>query len=165
MQTNVKVTWKGKLAFTGSAGTGFEVPLDARKDVGGDENGFRPMQLIAVGLAGCTAMDVISIMQKKRQDVTDFEVQVHADRAEEHPRVFTRATIEYHLTGRGLDEAAVRRSIELSATRYCPGQAMLSQVFPMDLVYKIYEAGENGERQLVTSGKYTDKEEELKAAG
>lgn len=163
MQTNVKVSWKGKLAFTGSAGSEFEVPLDARKDVGGDENGFRPMQLIAVGLAGCTAMDVVSIMQKKRQNLTDFEVEVHADRAEEHPKVFTRATIEYHLTGHGLDEAAVRRSIELSATRYCPGQAMLSQVFPMELVYKIYEAGENGERELVTTGKFTESEHQIKA--
>lgn len=150
-----KVTWKENLAFTGWAGSGFEAPLDAKEEAGGTGQGFIPMELIATGLAGCTAMDVISILQKKRQDVTAFEVQVHAERADEHPRVFIHAVIEYFVTGHGVDEKAVVRAIELSSTRYCPGQAMFDGVFPIDLKYHIYEAGENGEQQPVKSGEYS----------
>lgn len=151
---NAKVTWRERLSFTGSADTGFSVPLGAEVGVGGDEDGFRPMELIATGLAGCTAMDVISILQKKRQQVTDFEVEVHGVRADEHPRVFTEAEIEYHVAGHDVTEAAVVRAIELSSTRYCPGQAMLSKVFPIKLIYHIYEKNEQGERSLVVSGEY-----------
>ena len=96
---NAKVDWHGKLSFTGSADTGFEVPLGASLKVSGDNDGFRPLELMAVSLAGCTAMDVISILQKKRQELTDFRVEVDAERADEHPKVFTEAVIEYHVTG------------------------------------------------------------------
>jgi putative redox protein len=89
-----KVTWHQGLSFTGTADTGYLVPLGANPRVGGDDDGFRPMELIATGLAGCTGMDTISILQKKRQDVTDFEVKVHTERADEHPRVFTHIKIE-----------------------------------------------------------------------
>ena len=159
MKMDAKVTWQQRLTFTGSADTGFSVPLGADAGVGGDEDGFRPMELIATGLAGCTAMDVLSILQKKRQEVTAFEVQVHASRSEEHPKVFTSAEIEYLVVGRGLDEAALLRAIELSATRYCPAQAMFEKVFPITLKYQLFEE-ENGQRRLVKSGEYT-----LPAAG
>ena len=149
-----KVVWKQRLTLTGSAGSGFEVPLGTDAGVGGDEDGFRPMELIATGLAGCTAMDVISILQKKRQDVTGFEVRVHAERAPEHPKVFTSAVIEYIVTGRAVEETALLRAIELSATRYCPAQAMFEKVFPITLQYQIYEE-ENGRRRLVKSGEAT----------
>ena len=145
-----KVNWKGKLSFTGTSDTGFEVPLGAELAVGGANDGFRPLELMVVSLAGCTAMDVISILQKKRQEITGFRVEVNADRADEHPKVITSAVIEYHVTGKDVDENAVLRAIELSATRYCPAQSMLAKVFPMELKYFIY--GENGE--LVTSGTY-----------
>jgi putative redox protein len=145
-----KVNWKGKLSFTGTADTGFDVPLGADPKVGGDNDGFRPLELMAVSLAGCTAMDVISILQKKRQEITDFRVEVDADRVDEHPKVIAEAVIEYHVTGKKVDEKAVVRAIELSATRYCPAQAMLAKVFPMELKYFIYD--EN--RELVVSGTY-----------
>jgi len=153
MKMDAKVTWHQRMTFTGSADTGFNVPLGADAGVGGDEDGFRPMELIATGLAGCTAMDVISILQKKRQDVTAFEVQVHASRSDEHPKVFTSAEIEYLVVGRGLDEAALLRAIELSATRYCPAQAMFEKVFPITLKYQLFEE-ENGQRRLVKSGEF-----------
>ncbi|MEW5872960.1 MAG: OsmC family protein [Chloroflexota bacterium] len=156
MQATVK--WQGKLSFSASADTGFSVPLGAEPAVGGDNDGFRPMELIASGLAGCTAMDVISILSKKRQEVTDFEVQVHADRAQEHPKVFTAAVIEYFVTGRGLDESALRRAIELSATRYCPAQAMFERIMPIELKYHLYEDLGQGQRSLVTSGVYAPPE-------
>jgi putative redox protein len=153
---DVKVTWHGRLTFTGTADTGFRVPLGASASAGGDEDGFRPMELFATGLAGCTAMDVISILQKKQQAVTDFEVQVHLEQAASHPHVFTHATIEYLVSGSGLDEAALVRAIELSATRYCPAQAMLEKVFPIELHYSIFETSGDGERTLVKRGNYTE---------
>jgi putative redox protein len=134
-----QVDWKGRLTFTGTADSGFDVPLGSYPEVGGDDDGFRPMELIAVGLAGCTAMDVISILMKKRQEVLDFQVRVIAERADQHPKVFTEAVIEYHLAGKDISEAAVTRSLELSAESYCPAQAMLGKVFPMSLRYIIYE--------------------------
>lgn len=148
-----KVTWKGRLTFEGISDSGFPVRLDTDQAVGGDNNGIRPMELMAMSLAGCTAMDVISILMKKRQEVTAFEVRVHADRASEHPKVFTYAVIEYHVTGHQVDEAAVVRAIELSATRYCPAQGMLARIIPIDLRYKIYEE-ENGQARLVKEGEY-----------
>ena len=147
---NAKVTWQGRMTFTGSSDSGFEVPLGTDPGVGGDNDGFRPLELMAVSLAGCTAMDVISILQKKRQEITDFRVEVDAARADEHPKVMTAAVIEYHISGKDVDEKAVVRAIELSATRYCPAQAMLAQVFPMELKYFIYN--ESGE--LTISGVY-----------
>ncbi len=151
---NAKTKWHGGLSFTGTAETGFSVALGADPSVGGKNDGFRPMELMAISLAGCTAMDVISIMKKKRQDVTDFEVKVHTEQAERHPKVFTKAVIEYLFTGHDLDEAAAVRAIELSATRYCPAQGMLSKVMKIDLTYRIYEDLGDGKRKLVTSGTY-----------
>ena len=156
---DAKVIWKEKLAFDGTAESGISLPLDGRKSVGGEENGFRPMELFAIGLAGCTGMDVISIMSKKRQEITSFEVQVHADRAPEYPTVFTNAVIEYLVTGVDLDEAALIRSIELSATRYCPAQAMLGKIMPIELKYTIFEDLGEGDRQEVTSGVYQTQQE------
>lgn len=150
-----KVNWHGKLTFTGSADSGFQLPLGSDPGVGGDDDGFRPMELLAIGLAGCTAMDVISILSKKRQEVTDFEVQVHAGRAVEHPKVITEAVIEYFVTGRNLDETAILRAIELSATRYCPAQSMFSKLMPIAMKYHIYEDRGEGQRDLVKSGIYT----------
>ena len=147
---NTIVNWDGNLSFTGSADTGFEVPLGAGPEVGGHNDGFRPLELMAVSLAGCTAMDVISILQKKRQEITGFRVEVNADRADEHPKVFTNAAIEYHLSGNEIDEKAVVRAIELSAMRYCPAQSMLAKVFPITLKYYIYH--QNGE--LLITGTY-----------
>jgi putative redox protein len=149
---NASVLWHQGLTFTGTADTGFSVPLGAEPAVGGANDGLRPMELMALSLAGCTAMDVISILQKKRQNLTAFEVKVHAERADEHPRVFTSAVIEYEVTGHGIQESAVRRAIELSALRYCPAQGMLAKVMPIRLDYAIHEGDSAGERTLVTQG-------------
>jgi len=157
---NAKVNWHKGLTFTGEADTGFTLPLGGKSSAGGENDGFRPMELIATGLAGCTAMDTISILQKKRQDITEFEVNLSADQAESHPRVFTHISIDYLITGHSVDENAVVRAIQLSAERYCPAQGMLSQVVPIELIYHIFEAGENGESRLVASGNYMPKNQE-----
>lgn len=132
-----KVTWSQGLTFEGQADTGFKLPLGASPEVGGDNDGFRPMELIAIGVIGCTAMDVISILQKKRQEITAFRVDLEASRAEEHPTVFTDMKITYHIKGQDVDPKAVERAIELSEEKYCPAQAMFRDVLPIDLEYEI----------------------------
>jgi putative redox protein len=101
--------------------------------VGGDNDGFKPIELMLVSLAGCTAMDVISILQKKRLDVHEFDVRVQADRKEDHPKVFTHITLEFIITGKDIDEPSVRRAVDLSAEKYCAAQAMLgSDIWTVD---------------------------------
>jgi len=135
-----KVVWKGGMAFTGSSDSGYLIPLDARKKAGGHEMGFQPLQLFAIGLVGCTGMDVISILNKKRQEVTEFEVSAQIERAEEHPKVFTKIVIEYKVTGKDLDQQSVERAVELSETRYCPAQAMLEKAAEISHKIIILEA-------------------------
>lgn len=136
---DAKVTWQGQMSFVGTADTGFTVPLGTDPSVGGDNDGFRPMELLAVSLAGCTAMDVISILNKKRQEVSSFEVRVHVERATEHPKVFTHVQIEYLVGGQQIDHEAVERAIELSTTKYCPAHAMLSKAVKIEHIIKITE--------------------------
>jgi putative redox protein len=155
---DAKVIWKDGLSFTATADSGFEVDLGAHPDVGGKDDGFRPMELMAMSLAGCTAMDVISILRKKRQQVTAFEVRVSVNRAQHHPKVFTEAVIEYEFTGRDLKEEAVRRAIELSAEQYCPAQAMLGDLMPIRLDYAIFEGETSADRTPVTRGTWTPEE-------
>jgi putative redox protein len=137
---DVKAIWKNKLSFTSNGSAGSTILLNAEPWFGSNEPGFEPMELVAIGLAGCTGMDVISILQKKRQDVTAFEVKVHADRAIEFPKVFTNIVIEYIVEGHNVEPAAVERSIELSVTKYCPVQAMLSQACKIEHKYSINDA-------------------------
>ena len=143
------VNWQQNMTFIGTANSGFPVKMDADESVGGNNDGVRPMEMLVLGLAGCTAMDVISILRKKRQEVTQFEVRVDAKRAVEHPKVFTGAVITYVITGNNIEEAAVLRAIELSATKYCPAQFMFSQVFPIELQYEVYEDEGAGGKRLV----------------
>ncbi len=135
-----KVVWKGGLAFTGSANSGYLIPLDARKARSGHDLGFQPMQLFAIGLVGCTGMDVISILTKKKQQVTEFEVSAEIERAEDHPKVFTKILITYKVTGKDLYRSAVERAVELSETRYCPAQAMLEKAAEINHKIVLIEA-------------------------
>jgi putative redox protein len=134
---NASVKWKNGLSFTGQADSGFQVSLGASPSVGGANDGFRPLELMAVSLAGCTAMDVISILTKKHQAISGFSVRVQTAQSPDHPKVFTHITIIYNILGHDVEETAVRRAIELSATSYCPAQAMLGKIIPMELVYEI----------------------------
>ncbi len=148
------VTWHQGLSFKGESESGFQVNLGANTQVGGANDGFRPLELMAISLAGCTAMDVISILTKKKQDVTSFKVEVMANQAEEYPRVFTSAVVNYIIIGHAIDEKAVLRAIELSSTTYCPAQAMLGKVMSMELTYEIHEQNGGEQSQLVTKGQY-----------
>lgn len=135
-----KVTWKKKMSFDGTASRGFVVPIGTSKESGGDGDGFSPMELLLVGLAGCTAMDVISILEKKRQEVTAFEIRVEGERAQDHPRVFTHIVLEYVVTGHNVDRAAVERAVELSETKYCSAEAMLNKVARIESKITVLEA-------------------------
>ena len=154
---DAKVTWKGKLAFEAVADSGKSIMLDSASDPA-ERLGPGPMELVAMSLAGCTAMDVISILEKKKQAVTNFEVKVHADWAEDYPKVYTRAEIEYQVTGRAIDESALVRAIKLSIQKYCPVHAMLSQAFPVSQCYVIFEDEGNGARHVVAEGNYVVEE-------
>jgi putative redox protein len=122
-----KVTWQKKMSFVGTGKFGLTVPIDTSIENGGDSSGFSPMELLLVGLAGCTAMDVISILEKKRQKVSRFEVRVNGERASEHPKVFTNIVVEYIVGGESIDRAAVDRAVELSETKYCSAMAIISK--------------------------------------
>jgi putative redox protein len=137
---DAKVTWQKGLSFTATADSGYQLPLGGKKAVGGLEDGFLPMELFAMGLAGCTAMDVISILEKMRQNVTDFEVKVHADRVNQHPKIFSDMNIEYIVTGQNIDKSAVEKAVQLSEERYCPGQAMLSKTAKIQHTITIKES-------------------------
>ncbi len=134
------VTWKHDLVFSGlGSGTNFPVALGTHID-GVPSEGASPLELLLMGTAGCTAMDVISILQKKRQQVTGFEIRVHADRADEHPRVFTHITLEYVITGRQIDPESVSHAIDLSLEKYCSAHAMMSKAVPIDHTFRVVEA-------------------------
>ncbi|MDE3230505.1 MAG: OsmC family protein [Chloroflexota bacterium] len=130
----------GAMAFAGEAGSGHTLTMDAAEHAGGQNQGFRPMELLIVGLAGCTAMDVIAILRKKRQHVTAYETRVVGERAEEHPQVFVNVTVEHIVTGHGVQPIAVERAIELSETKYCGASATLSKTGKVTHTYRIIEA-------------------------
>ncbi len=134
---NAKVTWLKGLSFEGTADSGFNVRLGTSVESGGSDDGFKPMETLLISLAGCTGMDVISILRKKQQKVTGFEINVHGERADEHPKVFTNIQVEYVIKGENIDPAAVERSIELSETRYCSVSAMLQKAAKVSTTYKI----------------------------
>jgi putative redox protein len=124
---SVKAVWQKKMSFTATGGGGFTLPLDSSVEHGGENSGFRPIELFLVGLAGCTGMDVISILEKKRQQVTHFEVRVSGEKAADHPKIYTNILVEYDITGVSIDPAAVDRAVELSETKYCAAIATLSK--------------------------------------
>ena len=127
------------MRFDAQSTSGYHVTLDSSVESGGQGTGFSPMEMLLVGLAGCTGMDVVSILRKKRQDVTGYEVHVQGIRAEEHPKVFVEISVEHLVTGHNIQPAAVERAIELSETRYCSVEAMLGKVAHIKSTYRIIE--------------------------
>lgn len=117
----------------------FHIDLDAEEDVGGMGAGPQPHRLLLLALAGCTAMDVISILRKKRQQISGLTVAVQGSRAEQHPRIYTQVEVFYRVRGTHVDARAVERAIELSKTRYCPVMATLSKVATVTTRYEIQE--------------------------
>jgi putative redox protein len=123
-----RVVWQEGLRFEAHAPSGHTLVIDSPS---GTSAGPSPMELVLIALAGCTAMDVISILQKQRQPATGLEVVVKADRAAEHPKVYTGYEVTYLVHGVGVDRAAVERAVALSAGKYCSVGAMLGRAAPI----------------------------------
>lgn len=134
------VEWNDELDFLAHGDGNLNVALQGGGPDPKERTGFSPMQLMLLGMIGCTGMDVISILRKMRQVVKDFEVHAHAEQQESHPRVFTRIELEYRFKGRNLDPKMVEKAINLSFTRYCPGTAMLRKSAEIDYSYTIDKA-------------------------
>jgi putative redox protein len=123
--------------------SGYTIGFD-RSEAEEVRSGPGPTEVVLAALAACTAMDVTSILAKKRQAVRDYQIAVTGERAERHPRVFTRIVIEHQVVGE-VEVEALRRSIELSATRYCPVSAMLSKAATLEHRYRLWQASQEGE--------------------
>ena len=141
-QMTAQVRLEAGMRFDAEAGSGHHVTLDAAELDGGQNAGFRPMEMLLVGLGGCTGMDVISILRKKRLQVTGYEVHVSGIRAEDHPMVFVEITVEHIVTGYHIQPEAVARAIQLSEERYCGAGAMLGKVAHLTHTFRIVEAAE-----------------------
>lgn len=122
-----RIKWLDHMSFVGESESGHAVVMDGPPDHGGRNVGIRPMEMLLLGTGGCTAFDVVSILKRARQDVTDCEVMMDAQRARTTPAVFTRIHIHFVVTGRDLSEPQVRRAVELSATKYCSASLMLGK--------------------------------------
>ncbi len=141
MASKVQVSWTGEgLRLTGKSSNGSEIALDhLLPGEDGIEVGPRPLELLLLGLAVCTTMDVVSILKKKRQPFTGLQINVSAERADEHPKVYTKIHLEFVVRGQGVKPQAVERAIELSQTTYCPAAAMLSKAVDITTSYRIEE--------------------------
>jgi putative redox protein len=130
------VKWDGTESnFTGEGGSGFKLKMGGRSGV----EAASPMELVVLAAGGCTAMDVLDILKKKRQEVEGFEVNVIGSRALEHPKVFTEVELEYVVRGKNIDPQAVERAIELSLTKYCSVNIMLEKALKLTHRYRIEE--------------------------
>lgn len=134
-----RIKWVEHASFLAESGSGHALLLDGAPEHGGRNLGIRPMEAVLIGLGGCTAFDVVAILRKSRQAVTDCVVELSADRAEEAPRVFTRIHMIYRVRGRGLGEPQVRRAVSLSAEKYCSATAMLRNSVEITHQYVIEE--------------------------
>ena len=137
-----RVKWLDHMTFVGESGSGHAVVLDGAPEHGGRDMGFRPMEMLLLGLGGCTAFDVVSILKKSRQAITDCEVEIDSDRAEEIPKVFTRIHIHFIITGNSLDPVKVEKAVNLSADKYCSASKILEKTAEMTHDFEIVELGQ-----------------------
>ena len=135
MSMIAKVTWVEEMRFMGSASSGHAVVVDGSTQ----KQGSSPMELLLIGMAGCTAYDVMSILEKKRQVVTGLEVTARAKRADEPPRVYTEIEVEYVVRGHGIKQKAVEDAIRLSEQKYCSASVMLGKTAEITTSYRIVE--------------------------
>jgi putative redox protein len=135
-----RIKWVEDVMFVGESGSGHTVVIDGPPEHGGRNLGIRPMELLLQGLGGCTAFDVMHILTKARQPVTDCVAEIEAERADTDPKVFTRIHIHFILSGKGLSEKHVQRAISLSAEKYCSASIMLSKAVEISHDYEIRES-------------------------
>jgi len=122
-----RIKWAENAAFIGESGSGHAVVIDGPQDIGGRNLGPRPMEMMLLSVGSCSAVDVVHILKKARQDITDVVVDVKSKRADTDPKVFTDIHLHFVVTGRGLSENHVKRAVELSAEKYCSASIMLAK--------------------------------------
>lgn len=137
--TTATVKFVDGLQFVGEATSGHAFIMDGDHEVGGNDTGMRPMELLLVGLGGCSGMDVVSILRKKKQPVTGLEINIKGKKAESHPKRYTEIKVEFIVRGKGVEEAAVKRAVELSMDKYCSVKATLEGPARVDWSYRIEE--------------------------
>jgi putative redox protein len=136
---DAKITYIKGLQFIGDSSSGHAIVMDGDPSVGGHNTGPRPMELLLLGAGGCSGMDVISILKKKRQEVTGLEIRVKGKKAEDYPKKFTHITLEFIVKGRDISEEAVKKAIELSMNKYCSVKATLDGAVKIGFSYKIIQ--------------------------
>ena len=135
----VRATLETGMRFDVETGSGHHVILDAAEHNGGQNSGPQPMEMLLVALAGCSGMDILTILRKKRQDITGYELRIHGTRAEEHPKVYLDITLEHVFSGHNIRPEAVERAIELTEERYCGASAMLGKTATIGHKFSIIE--------------------------
>ena len=131
--------WLDHMSFVGESGSGHSVVMDGAPDVGGRNMGVRPMEMVLLGLGGCTAFDMVLILRRQRQAITDCQVEIEAERATEVPKVFTRIHVHYIVKGNDLDHKKVERAVKMTAEKYCSVSIMLSASVELSHDFEIVE--------------------------
>jgi putative redox protein len=134
------VRWHDGMSFIAETGSGHFITMDGPPDAGGRNLAPRPMETVLAGTGGCTAFDVVMILKRSRQEITDCAVQMHAERAETDPKVFTKIAMHFVVTGRNLKPEVVERAVKLSAEKYCSASIMLAKTAEMTHSWEIIEA-------------------------
>ncbi|RKZ87906.1 MAG: OsmC family protein [Gammaproteobacteria bacterium] len=132
-----RVKWIEDLMFLGESGSGHTVVMDGPKKLGGHDTAIRPMELLLLGMGGCTSFDMVQIMKKARQDIRDCVVEIDSERSDEIPQVFTKIHVHYKVTGKNLKETQVKRAVVLSTERYCSASIMLGKTAEITHDYEI----------------------------
>lgn len=140
MKVSAKVKLIDGMKFSAIADSGHEILMDGPSEHGGSDSAPRPMELLLMGLGGCTAMDAISILRKKKQDVTGLEINLTGTRAEEHPKRFEVVELEFVVKGKGVDDKAAARAIELSMKKYCSVKFTIEQETKVTYTHRVEEA-------------------------
>ena len=127
MSTTAKISWVDGALFVAEGGSGHTITMDGAPDVGGRNLASRPMEVMLMGLGGCTAIDVVSMLKKQRQDIEGIDVSLVAERADDHPKVYTSVKLVYTVRGRNLNRAVIERAVSLSDEKYCSATAMFKK--------------------------------------
>jgi putative redox protein len=137
-----RIKWVEERTFLGESGSGHSVVMDGAPDQGGRDLGVRPMEMLLLGMGGCTASDVVHILEKSRQAVKDCVVDVSAERAGDDPKVFTRIEMQYRVTGKGLSREKVERAVHLSTEKYCSASIMFAKTAEITHTIEIVDTAE-----------------------
>ena len=136
---NISVNWVDGLLMVGKSDSGHTITMDGPPESGGENLGVRPMEMLLLGVAGCTMIDVVTTLKKMRQDLSHLETKINAERATDHPKVFTNIHIQFILKGQDLDEKKVDKAITLSAEKYCSASIMLGETATITHDFEVVE--------------------------